>query len=160
MRYLLLLLLCTQAYADEIFVSYGLGVGPSALNSMIETKNVDLGYRYYFLKSLYWQNKLGYWDDNSGNPNRSSSLYGTSGLGMVVHAHHIEVRSGIGLAMISSTDSYLGGMFPNFNENLGIGFRDEDGGGFGVEYNHISNSGVFRENVGRDFVNLEFSLKW
>jgi len=160
MKYLFLLLLASQVFADEAFINYGLGVGPSATNSMIETKTVDLGYRYYLLRSLYWQNKVGYWTDNSGNPARSSSLYGSSGLGIVVHEGIVEIRSGIGLAMITSTDSYLGGIFPNFNENLGIGIRDEDGAGMGIEYNHISNCDLYPQNLGRDFINLEFSLKW
>lgn len=159
-KYLLILLLTTQAFADEVFINYGLGVGPSAVNSMIETKTVDLGYRYYLLKSVYWQNKLGYWTDNSGNPARSSSLYGSSGLGLVVHEGFVEVRSGIGLAFVTATDSYLGGTFPNFNENLGIGIRDEDGAGCGIEYNHLSSAGIYNPNIGRDFVNLEFSLKF
>ena len=159
-KYLLLFLLATQAFADEAFVDYGLGVGPSAISSEIETKNVDVGYRYYFIKSLYWQNKIGYWDDNSGNPIRSSSLYTTSGLGILFSLSHVEVRSGIGLAFITAPDGYLGGVVPNFNENLGVGIRDDDGAGFGLEYNHLSSAGIYSPNIGRDFINLEFSLRW
>jgi hypothetical protein len=160
LKYLLLLLLSTQVLADEMFLNYGLGVGPSALNSMIETKTVDLGYRYYLLNSIYWQNKFGYWVDNSGNPARHSSAYDSSGLGIVVTEGPVEVRSGIGVAIISTTDAYLGGMFPNFNENLGVGIRDNEGAGFGLDYQHLSSGGIYEPNIGRDFVTLEFSLRW
>jgi hypothetical protein len=157
---LVMLLISNVCFADDMFFDFGLGVGPSALNSMVETKTLDIGYRNYIWDEFYWQNKLGYWKDNSGDPTRSSSLYGSSILGMEVNLHPVEFRGGAGLALITNTDSYLGGYFPQFNEQFGIGLRDVIGNGISLNYSHISSADIYNPNVGRDFITVEFSTRW
>jgi hypothetical protein len=163
MKYLLalfLLFLSTCSFADEAFVGYGLGVSESAVNSKAETKMVYIGEREFLLNGIYWQNKLGFWGDGSGNPNRSSSFYGSSGLGLELDLQPLELHSGYGLAAISSPDEYLGGRFPQFQGEAGAMLRDKKGDGIGLTYTHISSAGLVTPNQGRDFVTLELSIKW
>jgi Lipid A 3-O-deacylase (PagL) len=151
----LFLLFSIIANADEVFLGYGLGVFNNS-----DTRVVNLGYREDIWQGIYWQNKLGFWSDGSGDPNRGSSLYASSGPGLLIDLDPIEIRNGIGLAIISSPDSYLGGIFPEFNENLYVGLRDKRGNGIGVEYEHLSNAGIYSQNMGRDFLEIQLSQRW
>lgn len=132
----------------------------SAIDSRTETKTFDVGYREFLFKGIYWQNKLGFWADDSGNPDRSSSLYGSSGIGMMVDLAPIELHVGSGLAIVSTPDIYLGGNFPQFQSEIGVTLRDKSGDGIGLTYSHISSAGILSPNQGRDFIALELSVKW
>jgi hypothetical protein len=165
MRYFLLLfslfLYSYSCFADsEQFIGFGVGLAESAVSSSGETKMFNVGEREFLYRGIYWENKLGYWGDGSGNPNRKSSLFGVSGVGMMVDLAPVELRAGTGLAIISTPDSYLGGRFPEFNENLGMTLRDKHGDGIGLTYSHFSSAGIVSPNIGRDFVTLELSIKW
>lgn len=157
---LLFLLFSTYASADEVFVNYGIGLGESAVNSMVETKMIDFGYRDFLYNGFYWQNTLGYYGDGSGNPQRKSSFYGSTGFGLEVDIHPVELHSGWALAAISTPDIYLGGNLPMFNGNLGVNIRDKHQNGIGLTYSHISSAGLVQPNQGRDFLTLELSFKW
>lgn len=158
--FIILLLASNSALADEVYVNYGVGLAESAVNSVVETKMVDLGERHYLLGGLYWQNRVGFWGDGSGNPDRKSSFYGSSGLGVEADLNPVEIRSGWGLAVISTPDGYLGGSFPQFNGNLGVDLRDKSGAAIGLEYSHVSSAGVLSPNKGRDFLTIELSQKF
>ncbi|MCX9024629.1 MAG: acyloxyacyl hydrolase [Candidatus Methanoperedens sp.] len=156
----LVLLIASSAHSQELGFSYGLGVFNSAKLSAVEVKVVNLAYRYEILNGLYWQAKVGYWGDGSGNPTRKGSFYASTGLGMKLDFRPIEFRSGWSLAGISQTDGYLGGNFPQFNGEIYVGVRDKKGNGAGIKYEHISSAGYFAQNVGRDFILLEMSKLW
>jgi len=156
----LLLLFSTICQSDEGFVGYGVGMGPSASTFFAETKVAELGLRNFLWDGLYWQNKIGFWKDGSNDPTRSSSLYASSGIGLEVDLHPVELRSGSGLTIISSPDSYLGGRFPQFSTDFYAGVRDRHGNGIGLDYSHTSSAGIFDQNVGRDFLTLQLSMKW
>lgn len=141
--------------ADETFLGYGLG----AFNSN-DTKVLNLGYREDIWEGIYWQYKGGFWIDTSGGPGRSGSIYLSSGPGLMIDLNPIEIRNGIGLAMITNPDSYLGGPFPQFNEELYIGVRDKKGNGIGIQYEHISSAGIWQPNMGRDFLMIQLSQRW
>jgi hypothetical protein len=166
MKYLLFLLIfilpisCFAQQNDEYFVGFGVGLAESAVSSAGETKMFNLGERKFLFQGIYWQNKLGYWGDGSGNPQRKSSLFVSSGIGMEVDLAPVELRAGTGLAIISTPDEYLGGRFPQFSEDLGITLRDKHGDGIGLTYSHFSSAGIVSPNIGRDFVTLELSVKW
>lgn len=165
MRYFLLLfslfLYSCSCFADsEQFIGFGVGEGLSAKSSAGETKMFNIGEREFLIRGIYWENKLGYWGDGSGDPSRRSSLFGSSGFGMEVDLAPVEFRAGTGLAIISTPDSYLGGRFPQFNENLGMTLRDKHGDGIGLTYSHFSSAGFVTPNLGRDFLTLELSIKW
>lgn len=157
---ILLFFVSSQAYSEEIFFGYGLGIFNSAKNIPAEVKTINLGYRVELYSGIYWQFKGGYWKDASDDYNRKSSLYLSTGPTMLVDLKPIEVRTGLGLATISVPDSYLGDIFPQFNEELYLGVRDKNGNGIGIKYEHISSAGIVQPNIGRDFVILEISSKW
>lgn len=156
---ILILVFSTNILADEYFLSYGLGVINSADYYPAQTKVANIGYRSYFLPGFYWNYKAGFWVDNSPVSNRSGSIYGSVGLGMKVQIEYVEARAGWGLAAISSPDSYLGGRFPQFNGEVYLGLRDVVGHGIGIQYEHISSSGIVMPNNGRDFLLLQLSMK-
>lgn len=153
-------LLSTLTFADEFSVGYGLGVANSAKHFAAETKVFTAAYRPEIYKGFYWQVKGGYWGDGSGDVARRSSFFGSTGPGMLIDLRPIEIRSGWGIATISSPDAYLGGRFPQFNGEAYVGLRDRSGNGIGVEYDHISSAGLVVPNQGRDFVVLQLSKKW
>lgn len=157
---LILLLVSSQSRAQEVFFDYGLGIFNSAKNAPTEVKVADIGYRGELYNGLYWQSKVGYWGEGSGDPTRNSSFYFSTGPTLLIDLKPIELRSGWGLATISDPDSYLGGNFPQFNGEVYAGVRDMYGNGIGVKYEHISSAGLVQPNVGRDFIALEISSKW
>lgn len=148
------------SFADEVFFGYGVGVFNSAKDSPTEVKVANIGYRADILAGIYWQFKVGYWGDGSGDNSRHNSAYISSGPGIRVDLAPIELRSGWGLAAITNPDSYLGGYFPQFNGELYLGLRDKWGDGLGIKYEHVSSAGLLQPNLGRDFAALEISLRW
>lgn len=157
---LIVLFAASQAHAQEVFFGYGVGTFSSAKDAPSEVKTASLGYRGELYNGIYWQAKGGYWLDNSGDLSRKGSIYFSTGPSFLVDLKPIEIRSGIGLAFITQSDSYLGGNFPQFNEELYMGVRDKFGNGIGIKYEHISSAGLIQPNVGRDFVSVEISTKW
>lgn len=157
---LFMLLATSNSNAEEAFLSYGVGTFASARDSGAETKVINGGYRLELINGFYWQFKSGYWKDMSGDPTRKDSLYFSTGPTMLIDLRPVEIRTGIGLSGITNPDSYLGGYFPQFNEELYVGGRDKNGNGIGVKYEHISSAGIIQPNVGRDFLILEISTKW
>lgn len=156
-----LIALCSlNSYADEGFMGFGVGVANSAKHSSGEVKVFSLGLREDIFDGIYWQYKLGYWGDGSGDPSRGSSFYASTGPGFLVDLHPVEIRTGWSLAAISSPDSYLGGRFPQFNGELYLGLRDFRGNGIGVQYEHVSSAGIVTPNQGRDFFVLQISQRW
>jgi len=156
--FLLALLLPTAAYcSDEMYLSFGFGAFSSAVNSPVEVKMYNGGYRLDIGNGFYCKFEGGAWADTSGQSGRSGSGYISSGPGIKIDLNPFEIRSGIALAAITTPDSYLGGAFPQFNEELYIGVRDKIGNGIGVEYEHISSANLYQENQGRDFAILQWS---
>lgn len=156
----LFLLMATSSHAQEIGFSYGLGVFNSAKVSPTELKVANLAYRLELYNGIYWQTKVGYWGDGSGDPNRHSSFYLSTGPGLLVDLNPVELRSGWGLTAINRADSYLGGVFPQFNGEVYAGLRDKKGDGMGLKYEHISSAGLITPNLGRDFLMIEMSTRW
>ena len=164
MNSLCVALLCALAtgpvQTNEAYVGYGVGVFNDADSYIGQMKVAEVGYRYFLLDGIYWQNKIGYWGDASNDKTRSSSGYGASGLGMELSLQPLELRSSVSLAMVTTPDSQLGSAFPQFNEELYAGLRDRMGDGFGFQYEHISCGPFCSPNLGRDFIILQLSRKW
>lgn len=155
----ILMTMTLNAFADEYFLGYGLGMFNSADHSPAQVKTLNLGCRSYFAPGFYTSYKGGFWIDNSPVSDRNGSIYASLGLGMKVEIQYIEMRAGWGLGAISSKDSYLGGNFPQFNGEIYFGFRDFTGHGIGLQYEHISSAGIVMPNKGRDFLLLQLSMK-
>jgi len=145
---------------EEAFLAYGVGVFNDAKYFTGQNKYFEAGYRSFLYNGIYWQYKGGYWGEGSPDQTRKSGFFASSGPGLEIDLQPLEVRSGYGIAMISTPDSQLGGVFPQFQGELYIGLRDSKGDGMGLEYNHISSAGIVTPNAGRDFVVLQLSQKW
>lgn len=156
----LLLLLSNVCLADEAFVGYGVGVFNDANDFVGQNKYAELGYRHFLYKGLYWQGKGGFWGEGSPDQTRKSGFWASTGPGLELDLQPFEMRSGAGIAAISSPDSQLGGYFPQFNEEIYAGLRDKRGDGIGFQYEHISCASFCSPNMGRDFVTVQLSLKW
>jgi hypothetical protein len=157
---LFLALIPSLCVADEGFLGYGLGILHDADHSFSQNKYAEVGYREEIWYGIYWQNKLGYWGENSPDTSRKASFWGSSGLGLKVDLSPVEFRSGWGLAAITRPDSQLGGAFPQFNGEFYVGVRDKHDNGIGLQYEHISSAGIWKPNEGRDFITLQLSQKW
>lgn len=157
---LLLALISTQCFADEAFLGYGVGILGDASQYVGQNKFGELGYRSFLLDGIYWQFKGGFWGEGSADPTRNASFWVSSGPGLEIDLQPIEIRSGWGLAAITSPDSQLGARFPQFNGEVYLGLRDKKGDGVGVQYEHISCASFCTPNHGRDFLILQLSQKW
>jgi hypothetical protein len=156
----LLTLIVSNAHADSMYGGYGLGMFNSAKSTASETKVGQVGYLADIWSGTYWQFKVGYWGDGSGDKSRRNSAYASTGPGLLIDLRPIEIRSGWGLAFVSTPDSMLGGSFPQFNGDLYIGLRDKRGNGIGIQLEHISSAGLVKPNTGRDFLTLQISQSW
>ena len=157
---LIFLFLTSISSGEELGLGYGIGIFNSADHYVGQVKIFNLTYREVLWEGIYTQYRAGLFADGSPEQDRHSSLYTSVGLGLLVNLQPLEIRTGWGLAAISSPDVYLGGVFPEFNGELYIGLRDRIGSGIGIQYEHISSAGIFNPNVGRDFVSLQLSQKW
>lgn len=155
-----LLFLSNIAFADTMYFGYGLGAFNSAKGSSSETKIGQIGYQADIWDGIYWQAKVGYWGDGSGDQSRRNSAYASMGPGLLIDLKPVEIRSGWSLAFITTPDSYLGGNFPQFNGELYVGLRDKRGNGIGIQLEHISSAGLVTPNEGRDFIVLQISQRW
>lgn len=153
-------LFALTANADSSFFNFGLGIANSAKTSRGETKVGALGYRSDLFDGIYWQYKVGFYGDGSGDETRKSSAFAFTGPGMLIDFKPIEIRAGWGLGGIATPDSYLGGRFPQFNGEVYLGVRDHRGNGIGLGYEHISSAGLVTPNQGRDFFVLQLSQQW
>jgi hypothetical protein len=155
-----LILFSSVANADSGYFGFGLGAFNSARSSLSEVKAIQFGHQQDIMDGIYWQQKIGYWGDGSGDDTRKNSAYVSTGIGLLVDLRPLEIRNGWGLAVISTPDSFLGGHFPQFNGELYIGLRDKKGNGIGLQYEHLSSAGIVTPNRGRDFYFLQVSQSW
>lgn len=156
----MVLFLSSICLADEAFIGYGVGVFNDANDFLGQNKYAYVGYREFLYKGIYWQEKGGFWGEGSPDQSRKSGGWISSGPGLEMDLEPFEMRSGYGLAAITSPDSQLGAVFPQFNGELYLGLRDKKGDGVGFEYDHISCASFCSPNEGRDFVTVQLSIKW
>jgi len=151
---------CTfKCMADEGFMGFGLGAFNSAKFGPGEVKMYDLGYRWDTPQNIYWQAKGGFWGQGANSEGMRSSGYASTGPGFRVDLNPVEFHTGAALALITTPDSYLGGVF-QFNVDIGVTLRDKMGNGIGFAYSHLSSAGLEFPNQGRDFWVLELSQRF
>lgn len=155
----LCLFLSSYAHADLAF-KYGVGVFKSAVDSNSEVKMFSISYQEPIIfEYLIKQYEVGLWTDSRQDIGRKSSGFANFSVGVHVNAAGTYAECLWGVAGITHTDSYLGGNF-QFNNDLGMGFRDNNGASIGVGYKHVSSAGFYNPNVGRDFLLIRMSLPW
>lgn len=144
-----LLLVAKHSLADSISVRGG----PSLQDGKPSGETKYFGVRGETEAGVgYVATEIGGWVDNAGN-GRKSSLISKVQLG-INPGNRVGVygKVFIGPAIITSTDSMLGGHF-QFAQDFGIGIRDRD---TFVEfgYSHVSSAGLSKPNKGRDWISF------
>jgi hypothetical protein len=152
----LLLLLATTSHAETYF-KYGLGVFNSARDNRAEVKTFALGHQEKILNSVVYQFEGGMWADSRGDLGRKSSGFGNMSIGLDVQAGYVYTQALWGLGFITTTDSMLGGNF-QFNNDLGVGIRDQKGYAIGLNYKHMSSAGIYDVNAGRDLLYIKMGF--
>lgn len=158
MRYLYLLLFIGNIVRADTYATGMLGAFSTESGSKANNKFVNVGYRDYLGFGLTEQYEIGGWWDASGN-GRKGSIYGAYQLGLEVDSFLL-ARFMVGPAFITSPDSYLGGAFPQFTEDLFFGLQGKNGNTLGVKYKHFSSAGIYQPNMGRDLLGVEISIPW
>jgi len=153
---LALLLLSTSANAAEgTFFKYMV----SATGKPSTQKGLALGYQSEF-SILETKLEGGFWTDQSGRPGAKGSAYGSASIGIEPTAGALYVNFFQGIAGITGKDTVLGGPV-QFVEDLGIGIRDQKTKtSIGLHYKHMSSAGIFKPNLGRDFIGIQVMLPW
>lgn len=160
MKYILLFLfLCSSTSYADTFFKYGVGIGESAIKSKAETKFFTLGQNHPINNYLIYQYEAGLWADQGGYPRKTSGFVDLSA-GVQITPGYAVIQTLWGLAAITSPDAYLGGAFPQFNQDLYIGLRDQTGAQIGFDYKHISSAGLCLPNKGRDAVLTKVGIPW
>lgn len=163
MRFLILFLISSSVFADQggVYSKLGVGTFNSAKDSTAEVKTVAIGIDTVspFSKSLRVQHEVQGWLDSRGDIGRKSGGMLSSSLGVVVNPGYFYVSTYVGIGLKLPNDSYLGGPI-QFVESVSIGVRDERGSHFGLFYQHISSAGIFRPNVGRDFIGVRTGISF
>lgn len=152
----LMLLMSSYAEADSLNFGYGVGVANSASSYIGEVKTITLGINREIWNGIFYQTDVGIWADSQAG--RSSSGFGNFSLGLEVNPGYFVIRSSWGLAVVTHTDFYLGGNFPNFKQDLFIGVRDHKDNTIGINYSHLSSAGIHLPNVGRDFITIQLGF--
>lgn len=151
---LLLLLMPTLAHAVEPYVKYGLGLNSDITNVKVIAAGVETPafgfFNYQFEGGAYYDNT-----QTQGLIGFSSASLGVS----VKSASGLFAKMYVGPALITQTDSRLGSIF-EFNIDLEAGLYDYRGIQFGADYKHMSNAGLFPNNIGRDMFLLKMQFPW
>ena len=154
MRYLLILLLALNCYADDkdIYLKFNTGIDDKIGSARL----LAVGYQAPFYKILDYQLEGGAFRDS--HQVQSTIAYGSATLGFTVNAQSgTYAKIFAGPALVSSTDSRLSSIF-EFNDDLELGIRDKRGLALGISFKHISNAGLVPPNTGRDFVGFKVQL--
>jgi hypothetical protein len=153
---LLSLLLVGTAYGgdDQIVTDVGLGSFGSRGASLSQDKFAKLGLQEELWNPFYQRFNVGGWLDTRGQGN-SSAAFGGYQIGFEVTNDVFQGSVWTGPAVISGTDSELGGIL-EFNETIFFGVVDKNQDSIGVAYNHFSDASIESgPNRGRDYIGLE-----
>ena len=142
---------------DDVFLELGLGSFSTEGKSVSQVKFGKVGVQEELWDSFKHRLNAGVWLDNRG-VGHTNSAFTSYQLGFDVQNSLLEMAIFSGPALISSTDTSLGGYF-QFNETLYFGIRDpRSNNSIGVSYNHFSSAGLESPNQGRDFIGLEIKF--
>ena len=156
MKYLLILLLGFNIAQADLIVKYGAEI-PKKDEGLGASKALFLSYQSLLNRLFIYQYETGFWADNAGSGRKSSFLTGPS-IGVNVEAGYFYAQALSGPAIISATDSLLGGHL-QFNNDVSFGIKDlKTSNTFGIDYKHISSAGLASPNAGRDFILIKVGI--
>lgn len=152
----LLLFMASMANAD-LTLNYGVGIAHSAKYSAFETKMFSAGIKNDLYGPFIEKYDLGLWADQIGE-GRKSSGFASYNLGIKVEPSILYMESSWGVGAVTNRDTYLGGNFPQFFQDLYAGVQDNRKTKMGLNYRHISSAGLYKPNRGRDFVTVRIEV--
>lgn len=152
----LLMLLSTPALAAEgYFGKYMV----SATGEASSQKGLSFG-RQSEWSIFETKTEGGFWVDNTGRQGAEGSTFLSYSVGIEPRWGALYLNVFQGVAVLSNKDTVLGGHF-QFVEDVGLGIRDQEKGtAVGVFYKHISSAGIYKPNVGRDFLGVQVMIPW
>lgn len=148
MSVIVLLGYCGVANAYENIV-YRMGFG---LSNTKDSALYSLGYERNFKHSIFqYKFDVGAW--TTTRPGRASSPYGAFLLGPKFGDDTgFNLRTMAGISIIGLTDEMLGSNF-QFTEEAIISYQT-----VGIGYKHVSNAGIVKPNLGRDYLYIHFTF--
>jgi hypothetical protein len=157
--FLLIVLTPRCAIADSLSFKYGLGVIEGAPTTKVKAFGLRAEQSLPRFFPIHVAYESGLWTDTGSAQGRSSSAYLAAQFGLRPQSEHFYAKSFIGPCVIAAPDSLLGGRFPQFRFDMGIGFQDRDSF-VGLNLSHISSAGIYSPNKGRDFLGAEIGLRF
>jgi len=158
----LLIVACTvmlvteDSYAED-YIDASLGMFHNGYPGPANVKFGQIGHRDRLGLGFFNQYEGGGWVQVNVGDGRKSAGYVADQVGVEVDNGAV-IRLATGPALLSTTDSYLGGHF-QFTEDLFMGLRDSrTTTAIGFKYKHFSSAGLEMPNRGRDFGGIEISF--
>jgi len=150
-KFIFLLFLPLTSFSQVIGFKEGIGI---VKEDYLDVATFSLSYETSLNKHIIQKSEAGFWIDN--NETHSSSAYGSYSLGTKVNSGNVFMSFFLGGALINKTDSQLSTNF-QFSHDLGVGIED-NGKSIGLNLKHLSNAGIKKPNMGRNFIQLEVKL--
>jgi len=97
------------------------------------------------------QYEIGYFSTKRNNYGAKGSGFGGYSIGITSSPDNVYAQLLVGAVGLTTTDSQLGGNVA-FKHDFSFGVKDRSGNGVGLGYCHISNAGLWKPNVGRDYI--------
>jgi hypothetical protein len=147
----------TQVFAGEFTYRPGVGLGNGHFFDGLQTK-FALSYLDTMNKTFLYKVEGGVFTDS--NRGSKSAGYINPSIGLEVRPGWFYAQTFLGVALISATDNKLSTNY-EFTHDLSLGIKDDSGKGFGVGVMHMSNAGIKKPNIGRNwfFVEIKVPLK-
>lgn len=150
-------LLAPKSHADD-YVDLSLGLFKNSYPTFNNVKFIQIGHRDYIYSGIFTQYEGGGWVQQDVGDGRKSSGYAAGQVGIEADGP-IAVRIAFGPSLITTPDSFLGGMF-QFTSDVFLGVQGNNGNTIGMKYKHFSSAGIEMPNAGRDFAGLELTVLW
>lgn len=149
----LLILIPHQAHSNQWYGEWGTGVLNNSQTEYSQVKFGELGKKGVLNETFDYSYGGGAIIDSSNYPGSSSTMYGTALLGVGPHLQNLVVEYYLGGAYIQTPDTILGSHLQFAHEVL-IGIKDFRNVGVFISIKHLSNAGLVKPNMGRNFIGL------
>lgn len=145
---------------SALAADYSVKFGPSIQDGEANGSSKVFGVRREedLFHSLGWATEFGGYVDNGGHGRKSAGVLRLQLGASPGPQTGVFGKAFVGPCFISTPDSQLGGRFPQFCTDVGIGVCDV-WSFMDVGYQHISSAGIRSPNAGRDFLVFELGIR-
>lgn len=151
-----------EAHAGDsrLHLKYGLGLATGGeVNSA--TRYVMAATYIPITENLFYQHiEVGGWVDRRRDIGRSNSFFGSYGIASRTKAGPFYGQAAVGLGFVGAPDTALGGSFPQFYQDFGVGIQGSNGMSLGIHFKHISSGGIHTPNMGRDLLGVDLGYSF